>query len=681
MRSPFFVVLALFAAGIPTLTADVTLPAIFSDHAVLLKSEKVPVWGKADPGEQVTVSVAGKSASAKAGDDGKWTVALDLSEAAPGPFEMTVQGKNQIAIRDVVVGEVWLASGQSNMEWVLNNSTGSSEEVAASANPMLRQFLVKKNASPEPAGEAQGEWVVASPQTSGNFSAVAYYFGKRLQNEVKVPVGIVNATWGGTPSEAWTSREALATVPDLDASSERLHSAFSSYQALKKEFVEKMGGWLRETGREDRAGADPSAFAGVDISTEGWVPVQVPGEVRAEGLPDSGAVWLRREITIPAVPATNLGLHLPIDGFDSVYWNGKLLKSTTFETFAGLGEIRRGGPFSIPPSEVRPGRNVLAIRFFQPAGPARISGEPKAGGESLTGTWLAKAEYELPPVPADKPAPQPIKNPPGPQNIGSYLFNGMISPIVPYAIRGAIWYQGESNAGRAFQYRTAFPLMITDWRRQWNQGDFPFYFCQLANFQAKKPEPGESAWAELREAQTLTLGLPNTGQAILIDVGESADIHPRNKRDVGERLARIALARNYGKDVAYSGPVYDSVAFENGKAVVRFRETHGGLVAKTLPETYDVQTVAHKTAPLVRNSPKSQLEGFAVCGSDKVWHWADAKIEGEKVVVSSPQVPEPIAVRYAWSDNPTASLYNAAGFPAGPFRTDDFPLTTKDAKY
>lgn len=660
--------------------AEVKLPAIFSDHMVLQRSEEVPVWGKAVPGEEVKVSIAGKSASAKAGEDGKWRVVLNLSEVEAGPFEMTVEGTNKIGVKDVLVGEVWLASGQSNMEWILKNTEGAEEEIAASANPLLRQFLVKKTASPEPLEDVEGAWVLASPETSGNFSAVGYYFGKALQNDLKVPVGIVHSSWGGTPSEAWTSLAALDTVPDLKEAAERQRAAVAEYPELKAAFVEQMGAWLKETGREDRAG-EAAAFAGADISTEGWVPVKLPGEVRAEGLPEYGAVWLRKEIDIPSIPKTNLELTLPIDGFDSVYWNGKLLKQTTYETFAGLGEVRRRGPFSIPPSAVKAGKNVLAIRLFEPAGPAKFPGEPKAGAESLAGIWQAKAEYDLPAPPAEKPAPVAMRIAPEPRNTAAYLFDGMIAPLVPYAIRGAIWYQGESNAGRAYQYRTAFPLMISDWRKQWDQGDFPFYFCQLANYQPKTSEPGESSWAELREAQTLTLNLPNTGQAILIDIGESADIHPRNKSDVGERLARIALAKDYGKQIVYAGPVYDSVKFGEGRAVLSFKHTDGGLVAKPLPETYDVRTGTKETAPLVRNSPESQLEGFAICGADKVWHWADAKIEGDTVIVSSAKVAEPVAVRYAWANNPTCNLYNGAGLPAVPFRTDDFPPTTLNGKF
>jgi sialate O-acetylesterase len=257
----------------------------------------------------------------------------------------------------------------------------------------------------------------------------------------------------------------------------------------------------------------------------------------------------------------------------------------------------------------------------------------------------------------------------------------MIRPLIPYGLRGVIWYQGEANVSRAEQYRTAFPLMISDWRKHWGKGDLPFYFCQLANYQAKEKVPGESALAELREAQTHALSLPRTGQAILIDLGESEDIHPRNKKDVGERLARIALAKDYGKSVPFSGPTLSSSKFENGRAMLTFSNTDGGLAAAPLPEKEILVSKTGKTAPLQRNSPQSQLEGFAICGSDQVWYWADAKIEGETIIVQSDKVPEPVAVRYAWANNPTCNLINGAGLPAGPFRTDDFPRKTAGLKY
>ena len=315
--------------------------------------------------------------------------------------------------------------------------------------------------------------------------------------------------------------------------------------------------------------------------------------------------------------------------------------------------------------------------------PAKLTGGMKAGTNSLDGEWLARAEYEFPALDAKAlaSAPKPPASVLGEMNCPSSIFNGMIAPILPYAIRGVIWYQGENNCRRAYQYRTAFPLMISGWRKQWNQGDFPFYFCQLANHLGKKPTPDESTWAELRDAQSVALKLPNTGQAVLVDVGESADIHPRNKKDAGERLALIALAKDFGKSLPYSGPVFDSLKIEGHKAILTFRHTDGGLIAKPLAATYDVSSKANMTAPLVRNSPNSQLEGFAICGQDKQWVWADAKIEGDKVVVTSDKVAVPVAVRYAWADNPTCNLYNGANLPASPFRTDDFPAVTLDAKY
>ncbi len=521
-------IVALVAAASGPLSADVKLPAIISDHMVLERSAKVPLWGWADPGEDVKISLNGTSAAAKADAEGKWIAVLDLKDSPPGPFEMSVEGKNKISLADVLVGEVWIASGQSNMELRLRNTRDAEQEIASSANPFLRQFLVEKNTSATPLDELKGRWTVAGPETAGDFSAVGYYFGKSLQSEVKVPVGIVNSSWGGTPSEAWTSLEALDSDPDLKAASERIRKQIAEY----------------------------------------------PG--------------------------------------------------------------------------------------------------------------LAKAEQEFPPVAAEKraAAPKPpAGTPPGPQDTAGFLYNAMIHPIINYAISGAIWYQGESNAGRAIQYRKAFPLLISDWRKQWGRGDFPFYFCQLANFMPKNPEPEECGWAELREAQSLTLALPATGQAVLIDIGESGNIHPRNKKSVGERLARIALAKEHGKKIAFSGPVFDSMKIENGTATVTFRHTDGGLAASPLPEKYDVKSQTGESAPLVRNSPNSQLEGFAICGQDKKWFWADAKIEGDAVVVRSDKVPSPVAVRYAWAQNPTCNLANGAGLPASPFRTDDFPAVTAQGKY
>lgn len=664
--------------------ADVKLPAIISDHMVLEKTAKVPVWGKADPGEEVTITLEGQSVKATAGADGKWKAVLDLSQSGQGPFEMTVQGKNTIKISDVVVGEVWVASGQSNMEWILTNTDDAQAEIAKSANPLLRQFAVKKATSAVPLDDCEGRWVSASPETAGAFTAVGYYFGKALQSELKVPVGLIHTSWGGTPSEAWTSEPSLDSDAGLKAGKEKLYNLIKTQPEDQKKWVTAFGEWLKTNNREDKPTTDVAKYAAPDASTEGWQKVTLPGNVAGGKISGNGTVWLRTEIERPEPSKDNIGFELgAIEGFESIYWNGELLTALDYRDYPGTGYNRRWGKYTVPPDKVKVGKNTLAIRIYSPAGPAKFPSLPKAAGKALATEWLATEETPLPALTAEQTAslPKAPAVPPGPQNVASYLFNGMVNPIIPYAISGVIWYQGESNAGRSFQYRTAFPLMITDWRKAWGQGDFPFYFCQLANYQDKKSAPADSGWAELREAQTMTLDLPNTGQAILIDIGESGDIHPRNKKDVGNRLSLIALAKDYGKKIPYSGPMYDKVKFEGGKARISFKDTDGGLVAKPVPATYTVVSKENKTAPTVRNSPNSELEGFAICGEDKKWVWADAKIDGNDVVVWSDKVSNPVAVRYAWSENPIVNLYNGAGLPACPFRTDTFPAATANGKY
>lgn len=679
--------LTLLAALIcPTSSqADVKLPALISNGMVLEKAAKVPLWGTADPAEEVTVTFDKQTVRTKADASGKWKAFLNLKKSPPGPFEMHIQGKNHLTLSDVLVGEVWIASGQSNMAMQVKNTKGAEEEIAASANPMIRQFLVKRLASPVPQEDTEGSWVSAAPETTGEFSAVGYYFAKMLHKELQVPVGLVHASWGGTPSEAWTSMEAIDSVPDLKAEREKLWPslvAHPEYVKNRQAYVEAMGKWLKDHKREDKPAADNPAFSGEQVSPKGWIPVQIPGKVAAKGLPETGIIWLRKEVDVPPQTGASLPLILPIDGFDTVFWNGTLLAQTTYDRFGGLGSVRRYGKYAVPPKLVKEGRNVIAIRLFQPAGPSVFTGTAKAGPLTLDGPWMAKAESSFPPLAKSAAAaPQPPRVLPDPSQTASALFNGMIRPIPPFAASGVIWYQGESNAGRAFQYRSAFPLMIKDWRKQWGRDDLPFYFCQLANYMAKKPEPGDSGWAELREAQSMTLSLPNTGQAVLIDLGESGDIHPRNKKDAGERLALIALARDYGKSVTHSGPVYDSMRIEGTKIRIKFRHTDGGLVAQPLPDTYSVNSGRNETAPLIRNSPGGPLEGFAICGEDRKWFWADAHIDGRDVLVGSDKVPAPVAVRYAWADNPTCNLANGKGLPASPFRTDDYPMLTRNGKY
>lgn len=675
---PLPLVLVLLAAHTSFVCADVKLPAVFSDHMVLEKTAKVPVWGKAEPGEEVSVTLDGQTVKATASAEGQWKAILNLQDSKPGPFEMIVQGKNQIKIADVVVGEVWVASGQSNMAWSLKTTANSAEEIAASANPMLREFQIRRATSMDPKDDCEGVWTVASPSTSGGFSAVGYFFSKALNKELNTPVGWINTSWGGTPAEAWTSADAFNADPDLKASKDKFLAAVKEYPGKKQTFVDKFGAWLKETGREDKPPAEAATFAGPDISTEDWAKVKIPGAVQGIGLPQAGAIWVRRTVDLPGAPA-KLNLVLgAFEAFDRVYWNGGLVAQTPYQDYPGVAYPRT---YEVPANLVKQGTNVLAVRIYEPVAPAVFAIQPRVNGINLGGEWLAKTEYEFPSLDAKQAsAPKPPGNPTALQHMPAHLFNAMINPVIPYAIRGVIWYQGEANASRAWQYRTTFPLMISDWRKLWNQGDFPFYFCQLAAYQPKKPAPGDSAWAELRDAQSSALKLPNTGQAILLDIGESADIHPANKKDVGERLAKIALARDYGKSIPYSGPVFDSAKVEGSSIRVKFTNAEG-LTAKPLPATYDVKTSSKETAPLQRNSPQSEVEGFAICGADKKWAWADAKIDGDSVIVSSAQVTTPVAVRYAWADHPTCNLTNASGLPASPFRTDDFPASTLSQKY
>ena len=676
-------IILLFCLTLSGGRANVMLPAIFSDHMVLQRASRVPFWGMADPSENVTVLMDGRTAQATAGADGKWTLSLDLHDEKPGPFTLTVTGKNKVTVNDVVVGEVWIASGQSNMTFSMGTDLDVAAEVALPPNPMLREFRVDRAAVPEPQDKLAGRWMEATPVTLPSFSAVAYFFGKTLQQQLQVPVGLISTNWGGTPAESWTSAEGLDAVPDLKAGAEHNRAQFQDYTAKVTQFATDFGSWLTATSREDKPPADPAAFAAPGVATSDWTPVKIPGVIEGQGLPATGAVWVRTQVTVPDNAANHpLQVRLgAIEGFETVYWNGQKIGGTTWQEYRGTGTPRID---SVPPKLVQAGANTLAIRIYEPAETVRFPNLPTAGAQPLADGWVAKAEYALPPLDPAQTAslPKPPVSFAGPQMVASHLFNGMIHPLLPYAISGVIWYQGEENVGRAYQYRTTLPNMITDWRTQWKQGDFPFYLCQLANFEAKQAGPMDSRWAEMREAQSMAQKLPNTGRAVLIDLGDSANIHPRHKTLAGERLAKLALARTYGRAVPCSGPEYQSMKIEGGKIRLTFDLAGGGaLVAQPLPATYSVSTLTGQTAPLVRNSPDSQLEGFAICGADHKWAWAQAKIDGGDVVVWSDQVPSPVAVRYAWADNPTCNLYNAAGFPASPFRTDDFPALTADSKY
>jgi sialate O-acetylesterase len=627
------------------------------------------------------VAIGNQTAEATADADGHWRVELNLKNSGAGPFELTGEGHNRIVIEDAVVGEVWLASGQSNMEHPLSATADADREIATSANPLLRQFLVKRAGAKRPAVDCEGRWTVAGPETSGAFTAVGYYFGKELQQELKRPVGIINSSHGGTYIEPWTPADVLDRVEALRASAEAFRRNADEYPSQRAKFAADFTAWLKQHGREDTPRQNPALYADENASTADWRAVTLPGKVAVTGFPSSGVFWIRRDIDVPALVAQQ-GFKImigPLEGSWQVYWNGAKIDEMTYAKMPGKGFSCY---FAVPREQIRTGKNTLAIRIFSPASPLVVAAASLwAGPLDLNGDWLAKVERSFPELSPDEIGSAPRITFSPPEMLPGSLFNAMIHPLIPYSIAGVLWCQGESNSKRACQYRIAFPALIQGWREKWRRDDLPFYFCQVCNNFTKLARPAESAWAELRESQSLALALPGVAQAMTIDLGEAGDLHFRDKKTLGHRLFLIAAAKHYGRPVAYSGPVFRSVAFEAGRARVRFEHTDGGLVAAKLPVTYPVKTLTGETAPLVRNSPRSDVEGFAVCGEDHKWVWADARIDGDSVVVWSDEAPRPVAVRYAWADNPTCNLQNGAGLPACPFRTDSFPLTTKDNHY
>jgi sialate O-acetylesterase len=645
--------------------ADVRLAKIFTDGMVLQRDMPVPVWGWAQPGEKVTVTLDKQSAAATADEKGKWMVRLEALKAGGAPLEMTVAGTNTLKCKDILVGEVWVGSGQSNMQMNVSGVRNAAEEIAASENPKIRLFTVDDKVAGEPVADliASSGWQACGPKTVGGFSAVAYFFGRDLAKKLDVPIGLIHTSWGGTPAESWTSMPALKSIPSMADRVAMAEKSITNYPEAGKEYQKTLAEWQKKMDAAKAAAdvkGDVKDWHKADYDAKDWKLMKLPQYWESTGLNIDGAVWFRKEVQVPAAWAgKDLNLSLgPIDDDDVTYFNGEQVGDTK-----GYNLPRR---YTVPGKLVKAGRNVIAVRVFDSGGGGGIYGEAKemtlapaggAGGGAaaeaigLAGEWQFKVEFAL----IEKPAP-----PMGPDNpwLPSGLYNAMIHPLIPYAIRGAIWYQGESNADRAYQYRQLFADMIRDWRKNWGQGDFPFAWVQLANLMAPPTEPRDSMWAELREAQTMTLALPATGQAVIIDIGDAKDIHPKNKQDVGGRLALWALAKVYGEKIEYSGPMYKSMAADGAKIRVSFDHVGGGLVARG-----------------------GALKTFEIAAEDHKFVWADAKIDGETVVVSSNQVAKPVAVRYAWADNPDGcNLYNKEGIPASPFRTDTWAGLTAEKK-
>ncbi|MCY2990654.1 MAG: 9-O-acetylesterase, partial [Planctomycetota bacterium] len=521
----------------------------------------------------------------------------------------------------------------------------------------LRLFSVAHNPSLVPDSDVKGQWNACSPQTIGNFSAVAYFFGRELHRELEVPIGLLHSSVGGTPAEAWTRLEALKTRPALAERAEQEIAQFQSQDDDNRKFVGERAAWEEKYGVQPPPISDAArGWAEPGLDTSDWKPVTLPAPWRSLGANSGGVFWLRKEFSLPEALAGKplwLSLDWVSEQYDTVFFNGVEIGRANDKP-PGFYMVQRGYP--VPAKLVQAGRAIVAVRVVSATQNAGVSQRgrnvfPFANLANVDDNWLLKTEATFAPLPADALAARPKPNNIVFRTVSAALYNGMIAPLCPFAIKGAIWYQGESNTTRSGEYGDLLSLMIRDWREQWNAGDFPFYIVQLANYYGVPKEPGKrSGVAEVREQQLkVSQRVPNCGLAVAIDIGEEG-IHPRNKQDVGKRLALQALAHTYGRSMPCSGPIYRTMNVDRQTVRVIFDHAEGGLVAKG-----------------------GALNWFAIAGADKKFVWADAKIDGDTVVVSSPQVPQPVAVRYAWADNPAGcNLYNQAGLPATPFRTDDW---------
>lgn len=647
-----FLTACMICSGL-SLFAAVRLPRFFSDHMVLQRDRSIPVWGWADRNEKITLQLNKQIKSVTADKTGKWSIRFD-PESAGGPYQLIVNGKERLVIDDVLIGDVWVCSGQSNMEWSVNQSKNATVEMAEANYPMIRHFKVPHAIASTPKEDVSGGmWQLCNPETVGDFTAVGYFFARALSSSLgSVPIGLLNTSWGGTHSETWTSRSAFessAEFRDMIAAMPRLN--LDSLAKAKAEAVKKRIEGLQ--GRLVGSMAETLAWKESNFNDTQWPVLQVPGLWENQSPGDfDGVLWLRKTFdlgTEAAGKAATLALSM-IDDSDETYVNGQKIGATD-----GYNLQRK---YNLPAGILKAGKNTIAVKVLDTGGGGGIWGEAADVNLSIDGKLLNLSgswSYQIAAISAEAAGI-------GPNSYPTLLFNAMLNPLVPYGICGALWYQGESNADRAYQYRTAFPLMINDWRKQWGQGDFPFYFVQLASFNAANGNSQQgSTWAELREAQTLTLSLPNTGMAVTTDIGDAKDIHPRNKQDVGTRLAAIALDQYYKKERICQGPTYQGMRKEGNKIVLSFTQTGSGLST---------------------NDKYGYLKGFEIAGADQRFQYAKAWIEGDKVVVFQDGITDPMAVRFGWADDAGENnLFNKEGFPASPFRTDNWKGVTEANRF
>jgi len=641
-----YCLIILIAIFCNSLLSQVRLPRIISDGMVIQRDSKVKIWGWASPEEKIVIIFNNKSYNTKADKNGQWKVFLDKMKAG-GPYEMVIKSKNEITIKDILIGDVWLCSGQSNMELPIKRVRPIYEnEIKESTNNFIRQFIVpqKYDFNEQKADIEKGNWKSSNPENVLDFSAVGYFFANELFKKNGVPIGLINASLGGSPIESWISEDALKKFPSAYEELQKFkdNNLINEIESKDKKRIDEWYGklWQNDEGYKDTQ----NPWYSPSLNDSDWLSIQIPGywnKTELNGF--NGCVWFRKEISIPKnmenKPA-KLILGRIVDA-DSTFINGKFIGYTSYQYPPRW--------YSIPPNVLKEGKNIITVRLISNIGNGGFVPDKQyilfSDNDTidLKGEWKYKIGSKMEPL----AGPTFIRWKP------AGLFNAMISPLLNYNIKGVIWYQGESNAGKYEEYLDLFKTMVIDWRKKWNIGNFPFLYVQLPNFGDKQSEPKDEYWAFFRETQLKSLSIPNTGMAITIDLGEWNDIHPLNKKDVGKRLALIAQKVAYNsKNIVHTGPIYKSMTIKNNKVIITFNNIGSGLVVKG-----------------------DELKGFVIKGENSKFVWAKAKIENNKVVVWSDEIKKPVAVRYAWANNPEgANLYNKEGLPASPFRTDNYPF-------
>ncbi|HET7001143.1 MAG TPA: sialate O-acetylesterase [Puia sp.] len=649
MKTPFIILFVLLYFDS---FSQLHLSAIFNDHMVLQRDKPIKIWGTTNSGDEVTVLIGDKKESAIADKNGRWFITIPAFQAG-GPYTLTVKTKKETKIyNDVLVGEVWLCSGQSNMQFRVRQAVNAKYEMHRANNPQIRQLEIPNMLSFKPEEFIDtAKWTMSTPETTGDFTAVGFFFARDIYEKLHIPIGLIYDNWGGSNVECWISKNDMLGSDELREYARQMSNSWEQTNArIEKQLMSA----LMKNNDGIKPDMNEADYLNPDFKFSGWMATSAPGDLDWIGLPAyRGEVYMMKELIIDSVKSGLPSvLSLGTEDFRfSIFLNGKQLS------------IPEGKNILIPliPGTWKPGKNIILVKIGgQPVPDKMTIGIHGAydllyvdfDGERIS---LADEKWKVLPL-LDRPHHfMKWMN-----NEGTIIYNAMIHPIIPLSIRGVLWYQGEANVDHAYEYRKIFPLMISSWRKEWKD-EFPFLFVQLASFGSDESSNAGNKWAEIRESQSKALDLPKTGMAVTTDIGEAKDVHPKNKQDVGHRLAAIALNDVYAMPQICSGPVFKSVTFSNGKAVLSFASIGKGLVSK---------------------NRYGALEGFEIAGTDRKFYFAKASIHGDLVEVSADSVTSPVAVRYGWSNSPLEiNLYNVEGFPASPFRTDDWPGVTDKERF